>query len=179
MRLFRIKINLAMNATRFFTRNTALGAILLGSLVFGSCGKDEVDPNPNLNGNTEQLQTFNLSSNASGDQVVPSVMGTGTSNFTGTYNASTNTLNYTVNYADLSGAPTSGGFFVGAAGDPGTMVGNGWTMGTGTSATGTGSYTGTMTLTDAQAADLLRGDWFYQMGTSMNSTGEVRGQISR
>ena len=51
-----------------------------------------------------------------------------------------------------------------------------WTLGTGL--TGTGSYSSTMELTQAQADQLLNGGWYYTLGTATNSNGEVRGQIS-
>ena len=35
-----------------------------------------------------------------------------------------------------------------------------------------------MTLTEAQADQLLDGDWYYEYNTAANATGEVRGQIT-
>jgi hypothetical protein len=142
-------------------------ALLLGSITVSSCKKDKD------NNNTSNMYT--LSGNANGGQVVPAVAGNGTGTITGTYNASTNTLNYNVGWNGLSGNASSVGFYGGAAsGANGTQIGNNVAI---TTAGATGGAVGTMTLTPAQAADLLAGRWYYLVGTPTNSTGEVRGQI--
>jgi hypothetical protein len=121
-------------------------------------------------------RSYTLSGDAGGSQMVPAVSGSGSGTITGTYNPSTRELNYTSNWNGLTGAPTSGGFYNGASGTSGTAVGNPWTFASGS--TGTGSTTGTMTLTSAQADQLLGGNWYYSYGTTANAGGEVRGQIS-
>jgi hypothetical protein len=85
-------------------------------------------------------------------------------------------LTYTNTWSGLTGAPTGGGFYYGATGVNGTAVGTPWTY-DGT-ATETGTYSGTMTLTEAQEDQLLAGDWYYGYNTATNATGEIRGQIS-
>ncbi|ANE53529.1 hypothetical protein SY85_15650 [Flavisolibacter tropicus] len=119
--------------------------------------------------------TYTISGNAAGSQMVPAVTGTGSGTITGTYNTGTNQLSYTSTWTGLTGGPTKAGFYMGASGQSGTMVGSAWTLGTNTTAAGT--YTGNMILTDAQEADLLAGRWYYTLGTATNANGEVRGQI--
>jgi hypothetical protein len=154
--------------------NLVSGAIVCLALVsifsLSSCSKDN-NSNPKTNN-----QPYTISGDANGGQMVPSVTGNGTGTISGTYNPSTRTLNYTTNWNNLSGAPTSGGFYSGARGTAGTAVGSPWTFTS--DATGTGSVSGTMNLTEAQANDMLNGGWYYSMGTATNSGGEVRGQIS-
>src|SRR5262249_61904445 len=38
---------------------------------------------------------------------------------------------------------------------------------------------GTATLTDAQAADLLAGKWYFNVHTEANKPGEIRGQVTK
>lgn len=139
------------------------------SVVTFSCDDDE-DNSP------RQQRNYTISGNAAGSQVVPAVSGDGSGTITGTYNPNTRMLNYTNTWTGLSGAPNGGGFYYGATGVNGTSVGSPWTY-DGT-ATGTGTYTGSMQLTQAQADQLIAGDWYYGYNTATNTNGEVRGQIS-
>jgi hypothetical protein len=143
--------------------------LALSAVVITSCDKDDDDDDMNNN-------MYTISGNANGSQMVPAVTTNGTGTITGTYNANTNVLTYTTNWSNLSGAPTSGGFFSGASGTAGTAAGTSWTLGTGL--TGTGSFSGTMTLTDAQETQLQGGNWYYSLGTANNTNGEIRGQIT-
>jgi hypothetical protein len=142
--------------------------VAMGALVLSSCKKDENNNNNKTN--------YSISGNASGSQMVPSVSDTGTATISGTYNANTKVLTYTTNWSNLTGAPTSGGFYSGATGVNGTMVGSTWNLGTGLTETGT--FSGQTTLTADQANQLLNGEWYYSLGTTANPNGEVRGQIT-
>ncbi|HEX2535978.1 MAG TPA: CHRD domain-containing protein [Chitinophagaceae bacterium] len=141
---------------------------LLGAFALVSCGREDEGLIDEIN--------YTLSGNATGAQMVPAVTGNGTGTFTGSYNPGTMVMTYTTNWSNLSGAPTSGGFYAGASGAAGTAVGSPWTMGG--NLTGTGMHSGTMTLTADQANQLLNGGWYYSMGTGTNPGGEVRGQIT-
>jgi hypothetical protein len=143
---------------------------VLSSLTLNSCDKDDDDNNNNNN------RAYTISGNASGSQMVPSVAGSGTGTISGTYDPNTRMFNYTTNWSGLTGAPTSGGFYSGNSGVAGTAVGTPWTFASGTTATGTQS--GSMTLTQDQANQMLGGGWYYSLGTATNTNGEVRGQIS-
>jgi hypothetical protein len=126
--------------------------------------------------NVTDNRPYTVSGSANGAQMVPAVTSSGTATITGTYNPATRELNYTSNWADLTSAPTSGGFYAGASGVTGVAVGTPFTIASG--ATGTGTTTGTMTLTEEQEKAFLAGGWYYSYGTVDNPNGEVRGQIS-
>jgi hypothetical protein len=143
-------------------------AVLISTVALTSCKKD--------NTSTTTAKSYTISGNANGAQMVPSVAGNGSGTITGTYNPNTRVLNYTTNWSNLTGAPTSGGFYYGASGVNGTAVGSPWTMNSGW--TGTGNLSGSMTLTADQATQLTSGNWYYTMGTASNSNGEIRGQIT-
>ena len=149
-------------------RLTAVAAFaLLSILALSSCKKDD-----NKTNNTP----YTISGNGSGSQMVPSVTGTGGSTITGTYDPKTGVMNYTTNWTNMTGAPTSGGFYSGASGTNGAAIGSPWTFGTGL--TGNGTSSGTITLTSDQASQLINGNMYYTMGTAANTGGEVRGQIT-
>jgi hypothetical protein len=139
--------------------------LLFGLFILSSCEKKSTADN----------RPYTLSGDAAGTQMVPPVTSNGAATFTGTYDPSTHTMTYTTNWNGLSGGATGGGFYYGGAGNVGTAVGTAWTLPADT--TGTGTYSGTMTLTDAQAAQLTAGNWYYTMNTAANPTGEIRGQI--
>ncbi|MGC4035147.1 MAG: CHRD domain-containing protein [Chitinophagaceae bacterium] len=120
--------------------------------------------------------TYTISGTATGAQVVPSVAGNGAGSITGTYDPSTHVLNYTTNWNNLTGAPSSAGFYTGASGVAGKPLGDPWAFGT--NITPTGNITGNITLTDEQAKDLTDGNLYYSLGTATNTTGEIRGQIA-
>ena len=145
-----------------------LALVLISSFMLTSCKKDD--------DNKVDNRPYTLSGDASGSQMVPAVAGTGTGTITGSFDPATNQLTYTTNWNGLTGAPTSGGFYNGASGANGTAIGDPWTFES--TATGTGTRSGTMTLTSEQVGQLLGGNWYYSYGTAANSGGEVRGQIS-
>lgn len=142
--------------------------VAMGALVLSGCKKD--------NNNNDNKTNYSISGNASGSQMVPAVSDTGTATISGTYNGNTRVLTYTTNWSNLTGAPTSGGFYSGATGVSGTLVGSTWDLGTGLTETGT--FSGQTTLTADQANQLLNGGWYYSLGTTANPNGEVRGQIT-
>jgi hypothetical protein len=142
--------------------------VIACSAVIFSCDDDEDTPIVE--------NTYTISGTASGSQVVPAVAGSGTGTITGTYDQETRELTYTNTWSGLTGAPTTGGFYYGATGVNGTMVGSPWTYDVST--TESGSASGTMTLTEAQEDQLLAGDWYYGYSTVANVDGEVRGQIT-
>ena len=145
-----------------------LSFALLGAVAISSCDKKKDTPANN--------GMYTISGNGSGSQMVPAVAGNGSSTMTGTYNPTTRVLNYTTNWSNLTGAPTSGGFYTGASGVNGTSFGSPWTFGS--DATGTGNVSGTATLTTDQANQLTSGNMYYTMGTAANTGGEVRGQMT-
>lgn len=155
-----------MGLTKKFLVLTSV--VLFSAATLISCDKNDDDDN-----NTTM---YSISGNAGGNQVVPMASGNGSGTITGNYNQSTGVLTYTTTWTGLSSAPTSGGFYTGATGASGTMVGTTWNMGSnlGTS----GSYSGTMTLTADQFSQLQSGNWYYSYGTASKPNGEIRGQIT-
>jgi hypothetical protein len=129
------------------------------------CKKDD---NNNNNSNT-----YNLSGNATGDQEVPVVTTNGTGTVSGTYDANTNTLQYSVTWSNLSG-PATAAHFHGPAlpGQNATVVVPFTIASNGTSATGS------TTLTEEQEADLLAGKWYFNVHTDAHKGGEIRGQVT-
>lgn len=151
-----------------FKNAVMVASLVLGSVfIFSSCDKSNDNDNAKM---------YNVSGNASGSQMVPSVTGNGSATINGTYNSNTRVLTYTSNWTNLTGAPTSAGFYSGASGTVGTQIGTNWSLGTGLS--GSGTTSSSVTLTADQAAQLLAGNMYYTYGTVANSTGEVRGQLS-
>ena len=151
-----------------------VAAAIAGLSVFAFTGCTE-DLGESI-GNTNTGTTYTISGNATGAQVVPAVTGTGSATISGNYNTATNQLTYTTTWTGLTGAPTSAAFYTGATGQAGTMIGSAWVLGANTTAAGT--FSGQMTLTDAQEADLIAGRWYYSYATAANANGEVRGQIT-
>lgn len=137
------------------------------SIVMTGC-EDDDEPIARVN--------YTISGSAAGGQVVPPATGTGTGTITGTYNPTTRVLTYTNTWTTLSGAPTGGGFYYGPSGSIGASVGTPWTYGASTTATG--SYSGTLTLTETEEEQLIAGDWYYGYNTVAYPDGEIRGQIT-
>ena len=97
----------------------------------------------------------------------------GTGALTASYDPASKKLTYTVNYKDLSG-PATAAHFHGPA-DAKTNAGvvvpvNGAV---------TSPIKGEATLTDAQAADLQAGKWYFNVHTAKNKPGEIRGQVMK
>ena len=94
--------------------------------------------------------------------------GTGTGTFS--LDTSSKVLTYNVTYSGLSGPATAA--HIHAAAEPG---GNGPPVGP--FANAASPITGTVTLTDAQIADLHAGKWYVNVHTAANRGGEIRGTI--
>jgi hypothetical protein len=107
-----------------------------------------------------------------GDEVPPnSSAGTGT--LAATYDTATKKLDYTATYSGLTG-PATMAHFHGPA-EPGKnapivvpVVGS-----------VASPIKGSATLTDAQAADLIAGKWYFNVHTAANKGGEIRGQVTK
>lgn len=94
--------------------------------------------------------------------------GKGTGTFT--YDPATHTLTYNVTYEGLSG-PAAAAHIHGPA-DPGANAPPVVPF-----ANAASPISGTATLTDAQAADLMAGKYYVNVHTAANRGGEIRGQI--
>ena len=158
------------------TRRNVVGRVLsisflvaLTLFTFSACDKKDDDKN-----NSNAM--FTISGNASSSQVVPSVTGSGTATITGTFKSGNGQMITTTTWSSLSGAPITGGFYTGAAGVNGSLIGDLWSLGTGLTASGT--FSDTTTLNSDQATELKNGNVYYSLATAANPNGEVRGQLT-
>jgi hypothetical protein len=153
--------------SRLFVTATAL-AFLAG------CTKDST------NSNTDEIYTIAATMSAANEVGTGTSAGNtttypGTGTTTGTYNATTNQLQYNITWSGLSGAASVGHFhgpaLPGASASPiiyFNLLNNG----------NSGTAAGQINLTDAQEADLLAGKWYANIHTTANAGGEIRGQVT-
>lgn len=102
---------------------------------------------------------------------VPPVDGKGSGMLTATYDTATKKLTYTVTYKELSGAAVAAHFHgpADAKSNAGVVVP--------VKEITPSQLKGEATLTDAQAADLQAGKWYFNIHTAANKGGEIRGQV--
>src|SRR5216684_2268968 len=102
---------------------------------------------------------------------LPPVESKGSGTLTATYDTASKSLNYTANYSGLTGDATAAHFHGPAAA--------GQNAGVVVPVTGSAAspIKGSATLTDAQAADLTAGRWYFNIHTAANKGGEIRGQV--
>jgi hypothetical protein len=151
--------------TRFFSKGVLVALFASLALAFVSCDKDDDDDN----------DMYTVSGDASGAQEVPAVTTSATGALTGTYNKSTNQLQYNITWTGLSGDVTAAHFHGPAA--AGSNAGPIITL-TVTTNGMNGNITGTSTLDEQQETDLLNGQIYYNLHTVMNPDGEIRGQVA-
>ena len=104
---------------------------------------------------------------------VPAVDSKGSGALTATYDTASKKLTYSVTYKDLSG-PATAAHFHGPA-DAKTNAG----VVVPVKEITPGTLKGEATLTDAQAADLEAGKWYFNIHTAANKGGEIRGQVTK
>ena len=137
--------------------SSLLAVLLMGAVAFSGCEKDDdVDPNTNLQ------------AAINGQQEVPAVTSPGSGNFTGTYNKDTRKLTYTVTYQGIT--PSAGHIHAAAPGANGPVVLPFSSIAS--------PITGTATLSEADAAELMAGHFYVNFHTSDNPSGEIRGNIT-
>jgi len=139
-------------------------------VVIAGCDKKD-------NNTTPPADMYNISATMNGAQEAPNpITTTGTGTVTGTFNNTTNDLQYNVSWTGLTGTASVGHFHGPAA--TATTVASPVIyfnlVNTGTS----GTATGTIKLTDTQKADLLAGKWYANIHTATNSGGEIRGMVT-
>lgn len=158
-----------METGNLINRFLFISIVVFSAFAVITCQKNDDDQN---NGST----MFAISGNASSSQVVPPVAGGGTATITGTYNSGNGQMITTTTWTNLSGVPTSGGFYVGAVGVNGSLIGDFWSLGT--ELTTSGTFSDTTTLTAEQATELGNGNLYYSLATAAYPNGEVRGQLT-
>jgi hypothetical protein len=146
---------------KFLTINPQTMGISLFFLIVGftSCKKNDT---------TEMNSTVSYSGSfvKSGDAVVTSATGT----VTATFNPATSVLSYTLTWSNLTSNAASMHFHdAGPVIDPIT----GFAMAT------SGTISGTVTLTAAQATDLAAGKIYAQIHTANVPSGEIKATLSK
>jgi hypothetical protein len=118
-------------------------------------------------------ETVALKANLSAANEVPAVSSKAVGSLTATYDPSTKTLTYTINYSGLSGDPMAAHFHGPAASGENAGVA------VPISAPMSNPIKGTATLNDAQANELMGGKWYVNIHTAANKGGELRGQVEK
>lgn len=115
--------------------------------------------------------TVNFHATLDGKTEVPPNASTGSGDALASLDTSSKQLSYTITFFGLSGPATAAHFHGPAA--PGANAGVAVPIGTNP----TSPVTGSVTLTDAQMADLQAGKWYANVHTAENKGGEIRGQM--
>ncbi|WP_233862165.1 CHRD domain-containing protein [Paraburkholderia adhaesiva] len=116
--------------------------------------------------------TVALKANLQPSSEVPPRVSHGHGTLDATFDTSTKSLQWTVTYADLSG-PVAAAHFHGPA-----PVGQNANVQVPIAKGDTPSpIKGTATLDEKQAADLMAGQWYVNVHTKQNPSGEIRGQV--
>jgi hypothetical protein len=108
-----------------------------------------------------------------GKSEAPPTTSTGSGDVLATLDTTGKKLSYTMTFMGLSGPATAAHFHGPAA--AGANAGVAVPVGTNP----TSPVTGSVTLTDAQMADLEAGKWYANVHTADNKAGEIRGQMMR
>jgi len=139
------------------------------SLLLAACENDD-------DTTTTVKKDFTLSATANAAQEVPANSSTGTGTLTGSYDSVANSLTFQVSWTGLTGNATNmhfhGPALPGVGPAPVVLAMPGWP------ATPSGTHSGTLTLTQAQEADLMAGKWYWNVHTAANGGGEIRGQVN-
>jgi hypothetical protein len=118
-------------------------------------------------------QAVTYKADLTGAAQVPPNTTKGTGALMATYDPTSKKLTYTVTYKDLSGPATAAHFHgpAAAGANAGVVVP--------AAAPLASPIKGEATLTDAQAADLAAGRWYFNVHTAANPPGEIRGQVMK
>jgi hypothetical protein len=114
----------------------------------------------------------NLKADLKASNEVPPADSKGTGSVTATYDTASKKLSWKGTVSGLSGPATAAHFHAGEAGKNGGVV-------VPIAGADKGSFEGSATLTDEQAADLMAGKWYVNVHTAANKAGEVRGQVMK
>jgi hypothetical protein len=115
----------------------------------------------------------NYKADLKGSTEVPANDSKGSGALTATYDTASKKLTYSVTYKDLTGPATAAHFHgpaVAGVNAPVVVPVKDMTP---------SPLKGEATLTDAQAADLQAGKWYFNIHTAANKGGEIRGQVTK
>jgi hypothetical protein len=138
------------------------------SLIAVGCDDDDDD-------DTVQEVVYDLSgpANAANEKQTNPVVSSATGNITGTYNQSTNVLQYTITWTGLTGNATAMHFH----GPASPQESAGVLIPIPGANTPSGTISKSETLTDEVEAHLLGGKVYYNIHTGTYGQGEIRGNI--
>jgi hypothetical protein len=114
-----------------------------------------------------------LKATLNGKSEVPATTSAGTGTVDIDYDAATKKMNWKLTYSGLSG-PATAAHFHGPA-QPDKNAGVALAIPNATPS----PVEGSATLTDAQASDLLAGNYYVNIHTAANPGGEIRGQVTK
>jgi hypothetical protein len=117
-------------------------------------------------------ETMMFKASLSASEEVPPNPSKGTGNVEAGYDTSSKKLSWKGSYSGLTGPETAAHFHGPAA--PGKNAGVVVTVEAGKS-----PFEGSATLTESQAADLMKGEWYFNLHTAENKGGEIRGQMTK
>lgn len=116
--------------------------------------------------------TVNLKADLKASNEVPPVDSKGNGSVTATFDTTSKQLSWKGSVTGLTGPATAAHFHAAESGKNGPVV-------VPIAGADKGSFEGTATLTDVQAADLMAGKWYVNVHTSANKAGEIRGQVQK
>ena len=148
---------------RSAVRSGCHAAVVLLALLAAGCSTFQ-KPDPNAH-----LATF--TTRLAGSNEVPPVSSMATGTVDAVLDRNTLLFRWKMDYTNLSGPATVAHFHGPAA--IGANAAPALTMAPPLAE----SYSGSATLTAAQAADLLAGRWYFNVHTAANPGGEIRGQV--
>lgn len=114
----------------------------------------------------------NLKADLKASTEVPPTDSKGSGSVTATYDTGSKKLSWKGSVSGLSGPATAAHFHAGEPGKNGGVV-------IPIAGADKGSFEGSATLTDEQAADLMAGKWYVNVHTAANKAGEIRGQVTK
>jgi len=120
-----------------------------------------------------KAEVLHYTATLTGPAETPPTASTGTGTLTATYDTDTKKLEWTVTYSGLTG-PAIAAHFHGPA-----PVGKAAPIEVPLKAPLDSPMTGSATLTDAQAKDLMDGLMYFNIHTAANKPGEIRGQMEK
>ena len=150
-----------MYSRRQASRMSFVAIIVVAAAAMTGCGM--MNQQSNMAAFTTQLRSSNE---------VPPVASAGSGSVDAVLNKDTNLLRWKVNYSGLSGPASAGHFHGPAAVGANAGVAVPWQSPV------SSPMEGSVTLTAAQAADLMAGRWYANIHTAANPGGELRGQMT-
>jgi hypothetical protein len=120
-------------------------------------------------------ETVTFKAQMSAAQEVPPTQSSAKGEVTATYDTASKKLSWKGTYSDLSGPATAAHFHGPAA--AGKNAGVAVPIFAGGAAKS--PFEGSATLTDAQAQELMSGQWYANIHTANNKAGEIRGQMTK